>query len=49
MTTPPLSTVAQPMRLIGNTAVKMLMDRMNGKEISKEIFLDYEIVLRKST
>lgn len=49
MVTPPLSTVAQPMRQIGNTAVETLMDKMKGNPVISEIYLEHEIILRKTT
>lgn len=49
MVTPPLSTVAQPMRKLGCMAIEMLVTKLCGNEITKETYLDYEIVLRKTT
>lgn len=47
--TPPLSTVGQPMRQIGNTAIEALIERMKGHPVTKEIYLDHELILRKTT
>jgi LacI family repressor for deo operon, udp, cdd, tsx, nupC, and nupG len=49
MVTPPLSTVAQPMRQLGNMAIEMLIEKICGYQINKNIYLDHEIILRKST
>lgn len=49
MVTPPLSTVAQPMRQIGNTAVETLIDKIKGNPVISEVYLEHEIILRKTT
>ena len=49
MVTPPLSTVAQPRRLLGKTAIQMLVGMLEDTPIQSEIFLPFEIILRKST
>jgi len=47
---PALTTVAQPVELIGNTAFKMLVDQIDGgdKYIEKEIILKMELIKRTS-
>lgn len=49
MITPPLSTIAQPLRQLGKTSVQMLIDRIEGHLVNKELYLPFELVLRKST
>ncbi len=49
MVNPPLSTVAQPMQAIGKTAVNILVSQILGKNDFQEVFLDHEIILRKTT
>lgn len=48
MTNPTLTTIAQPMYKMGTVAVKMLIDKINGKEV-ESIILDHELVVREST
>jgi alanine racemase len=48
MTNPTLTTIAQPMYKLGTTAARMLIDKINGKEV-ESILLDYELVIREST
>lgn len=48
MTNPTLTTIAQPMHKMGTVAAKMLIDKMNGKEV-ESIILDHELVVREST
>jgi LacI family transcriptional regulator len=50
MVTPELTTVAQPIYQMGNTAAKMLMNMIDGKMIeTKEYVFDVELVVRQST
>lgn len=48
MTTPPLTTIAQPKKELGYEAMKMLLERFKG-EIPENKILNYELVVRKST
>lgn len=50
-TSPPLSTVRQPMRLQGQLAAEMLLERMGAKEAParKEQVLDSELIIRESS
>ncbi len=46
---PPLTTVKQPKKLMGSTAVNLLLDIIEGKEVvNKNIFLPTEIIVRKT-
>lgn len=50
MVTPELTTVAQPIYQMGNTAAKMLLNMIDGKMIeTKEYVYDVELVVRQST
>ncbi len=47
---PPLTTVRQPKRRMGQIAMKLLIDLMSGKELpDREIVLKGELVIRGST
>lgn len=46
--TPPLSTVAQPLQLLGSMAVKTLVDKIKGIDVPSEIILPYELMIRRS-
>lgn len=48
MTNPSLTTVAQPMYRMGETAATMLIDVIQGREV-ESIKLEHELVLREST
>ncbi|UFT98673.1 LacI family DNA-binding transcriptional regulator [Radiobacillus kanasensis] len=48
MTYPTLTTVSQPMYAMGCTAVNMLIDRIQGKEVESRM-LEHELVVREST
>ncbi|SDK17769.1 LacI family DNA-binding transcriptional regulator [Sediminibacillus albus] len=48
MTHPTLTTVAQPMYQMGTIAAKMLVDKIQGKEV-ESLILDHELVIREST
>ena len=45
---PSLTTVAIRKKLMGSTAVKMLLDRISGDETRRELLLSHEIVVRQS-
>lgn len=45
---PPLTTVAIRKKLMGSTAVKMLLDRISGDDTYRELLLPHEIVVRQS-
>ena len=47
---PQLSTVGQPRAELGDTAMNLLIDQIEGKEIpNKRVILPHEIILRGST
>ena len=47
---PPLTTISQPVSLIGQECMKALINQINGKpEESKSVILPHEIVVREST
>ncbi|NYE08464.1 alanine racemase [Bacillus niacini] len=48
MTNPTLTTIAQPMRKMGNVAARMLIEKIKGEEV-ESIILDHELVIREST
>ena len=49
-TDPPLTTVAQPMRQMGEIAVRVLLDLLNGKSsTSEQVTLPHTLVVRAST
>ena len=45
---PPLTTVGIQKKLMGRTAVKMLLDRIAGDPTHRELLLPHEIVMRQS-
>ena len=49
MLQPSLSTVAQPLRRLGATAVELFLERISGRREPVEIFLPHELVIRNST
>jgi LacI family transcriptional regulator len=46
---PPLSTVRLPAEQIGETAVELLLERMSGRDLAKQILLASSVVWRAST
>ncbi len=48
MISPSLTTIRQPIKDMGATVAKMLVDKMNGKSVRSKIF-DVSLVIRKST
>jgi len=47
---PPLTTVAQPLQLIGETSVRVLLDLIEGKKSGDLLhILPHELIVRKST
>ncbi len=47
--TPPLTTVAQPLRALGSTATEMLIRLMTGQGLrDTEVVLDCQLVVRSS-
>ncbi|WP_163580770.1 LacI family DNA-binding transcriptional regulator [Gracilibacillus saliphilus] len=48
MTNPTLTTIEQPMYKMGNIAAKMIIDKIQGKEV-ENVILDHELVIREST
>lgn len=47
--TPPLTTVQQPLQAIGEAAMRMLLDILEGKEHPNHIRMDTRLVVRSST
>ncbi|MBN1409214.1 MAG: substrate-binding domain-containing protein [Spirochaetales bacterium] len=47
-TSPPLTTVRQPLYKQGRTAVDTIMDLIHGREVSSEVILPTETVIRNS-
>ncbi|MGQ9700689.1 MAG: LacI family DNA-binding transcriptional regulator [Candidatus Bipolaricaulaceae bacterium] len=45
---PPLTTVRQPLRLLGFMAVELLLDILEGRKDGREIVLPVELVVRES-
>lgn len=45
---PPLTTVAQPMEAMGRTMARMLLDKLEGRPITRSIVLPTELVIRTS-
>jgi LacI family transcriptional regulator len=48
-TDPPLTTIAQPMQQIGEYAVRLLLDLLNGKPVPLSVTLPHRLVVRAST
>jgi LacI family transcriptional regulator len=46
---PSLTTVRQPLRMMGMTAARILLERLNGGEDPKEVTVEPEFVVREST
>jgi LacI family repressor for deo operon, udp, cdd, tsx, nupC, and nupG len=46
---PPLTTIAQPMREIGEGTVRLLLDILNGKTVPTSVTLPHSLVVRGST
>jgi alanine racemase len=49
MSSPEITTISQPQYNIGRTAIKMLIDKMQGKEIEKSVILEHKLIIRNST
>jgi LacI family transcriptional regulator len=47
--TPPLTTMAQPLHDLGAQALEMLVDLLNGREVPSHVQLPAELVIRAST
>jgi transcriptional regulator, LacI family len=46
---PPLTTVHQPKRRLGKTAVKLLLARINDNDTQQQVFeMDLELISRES-
>ncbi len=45
---PKLSTVNQPRREIGVTAIEMIIERLNGKNECRQVFLPHDLIIRQS-
>jgi DNA-binding LacI/PurR family transcriptional regulator len=46
---PSLTTVRQPLRIMGVTAARILIERLNGGKDPREVIIEPELVLREST
>ncbi len=47
---PPLTTIAQPMQLLGEVAARLLLDILNGRNVSPaSVTLPHELIIRSST
>jgi LacI family repressor for deo operon, udp, cdd, tsx, nupC, and nupG len=46
---PKLSTINQPRRRIGETAIEILLERLNGSNECRQLFLPHELVIRQSS
>lgn len=46
--TPPITTVAQPLKELGSTACELLVRRIRGEEVPAETILDARLVVRQS-
>src|SRR5581483_5696385 len=46
---PRLTTIRQPLKLMGATAASTLLRQIHGEEVSEEIVLAPELVVREST
>lgn len=49
LSTPSLTTVRQPLQAMGEAAMRMLLDILEGKEYSQHVRMDTEFVVRAST
>lgn len=46
---PALTTVRQPLQKIGTLATKLLLEKLNGKALPRQILVEPELAVRKST
>jgi signal transduction histidine kinase/DNA-binding LacI/PurR family transcriptional regulator len=46
--TPPLTTVRQPLYQIGSQAAEMILDRIEGMNVPRRVFLPTELIIRQS-
>jgi LacI family transcriptional regulator len=46
---PSLTTIRQPLQKMAEIAAQTLLDRLNGKEVPKEILVEPELIVREST
>jgi len=46
---PSLTTVRQPLRMMGRTAARVLLERLNGGEDPEEVIVEPELVIRESS
>ncbi len=49
MTSPEITTISQPQYKIGETAIKMLIDKIQGKQVEKGVILEHKLIIRNST
>lgn len=47
--TPPLTTVAQPLEMLGTMAAKILIDKIAGKEVKRSTVLQHQLMIRGTT
>jgi LacI family repressor for deo operon, udp, cdd, tsx, nupC, and nupG len=47
--TPPLTTVAQPLEMLGTMAAKILLDKIAGKEVKRSTVLQHQLMIRGTT
>jgi len=48
-TIPPLTTIKVHQAHMGQTALKLLLEKMNGRKISQKVIIPTELIIRKST
>jgi alanine racemase len=49
MTSPEITTISQPQYNLGKTAIKMLIDKIDGKKINIKTILEHKLIERNST
>ena len=49
MLTPTLTTMSQPRKRLGMTAVELIMEKISGDTEQKSIYLPHELIVRQST
>ena len=49
MLTPTLTTISQPRKRIGMTAVELILQKIFGDTEQKSIYLPHELIVRQST
>ena len=46
---PPLTTIRQPIRKLGQTAAEIIIAKINGEQVADRVTYDGELVLRETT